>query len=65
MVEHKLDLCGVIGYFLLYLVNTSLPSGVVPSELKTSVILPIPRVAKPQNLGSSMDWQVNLALSSG
>lgn len=37
----------VVGYALLYIINTSLSSGKVPSELKTSVIIPIPKVSKP------------------
>lgn len=42
------DLFCVIGYALLYLINTSLATGKVPNELKTSVIVPIPKVTKPK-----------------
>lgn len=37
----------VIGFALLYLVNTSLSSGCVPNELKVSLIVPVPKVPKP------------------
>lgn len=37
----------VIGYAMLHIINTSLSSGKVPGELKTSVIIPIPKVSKP------------------
>ncbi|KAJ8912527.1 hypothetical protein NQ315_014471 [Exocentrus adspersus] len=42
------DLFCVMGYPLLYLVNTSLESGKISSELKTSVVVPIPKVPKPK-----------------
>lgn len=42
------DLFCVVGYALLYLVNTSLVTGKVPNELKTSVMIPIPKVPKPK-----------------
>ena len=41
------DLFCVIGYPLLNIVNTSLETGRVPSLLKISTIIPIPKVASP------------------
>lgn len=37
----------VLGYPLLHLINTSLTTGKVPKQLKTSVIVPIPKVPEP------------------
>lgn len=42
------DLFDVIGYPLLHLINTSLTTGQVPSELKCSLIVPIPKVSNPK-----------------
>lgn len=36
-----------VGYPLLHLVNTSLSTGMVPSDAKISVIVPIPKVSNP------------------
>lgn len=44
------SLFDVIGYPLLNLINTSLRSGCVPSELKVSVIVPIPKVKNPTQI---------------
>lgn len=38
----------VIGYPLLYLINTSITTGKIPGDLKTSIITPIPKVNKPK-----------------
>lgn len=46
-VELVKKLFGVIGYPLLYIINTSITTGRFPSELKTSVIVPIPKVSNP------------------
>jgi retron-type reverse transcriptase len=42
------DIFDVVGYPLLNIINTSLETGVVPSELKSSVIIPIPKIANPK-----------------
>lgn len=44
------DLFGVVGYPLLYMVNTSIRTGKIPSKLKTSVIVPISKVSKPTKM---------------
>lgn len=41
------ELFDVIGYPLLNLVNTSLSQGCMPSELKVSIIVPVPKVQIP------------------
>lgn len=38
------DIFDAIGYFYLDIINTSLNSGVFPNELKTSTIVPLPKV---------------------
>lgn len=42
------ELFDVIGYPLLNLINTSIKTGRVPGDLKTSVIVPIPKVQNPK-----------------
>lgn len=42
------DLFDVIGYPLLNLINTSIRTGRVPGDLKTSIIVPIAKIRKPK-----------------
>lgn len=42
------DFFDVIGYPLLHLINTSLTTGKMPTELKCSLIVPVPKVSGPK-----------------
>lgn len=43
------DSFGTIGYFYLDIINNSLKNGIFPAELKTSTIIPIPKVNNVMN----------------
>lgn len=43
-------LYNVIGYPLLHIVNSSLESGILPKDLKCSVVVPVPKVDNPKKL---------------